>query len=294
MNAAEITRALGGRWHGRYGMVRCPAHHDRTPSLSITNGTNGRLLVRCYAGCDGCAVLAALRGLGLLQGARAYHPDPAEEVRRAARERREAARRARQARECWEASVSAKGTLAERYLRARAYDGPIPGTLRFNAECWHQSGRHLPAMVAAVERGGELVAVHRTYLAEPGQKANIDFPKAALGPVGGGAVRLSAGVGRLVIAEGIETALSLLDLMRGRAPRMWASLGTSGMKTLVLPERPREISIAPDPGERGRKAAEVLAQRAHKAGWHVWMIEPPEGGGDWNDAAMAETRGAAA
>jgi len=33
--AAELTRALGGRWYGRYGTARCVVHGDRNPSLSI-------------------------------------------------------------------------------------------------------------------------------------------------------------------------------------------------------------------------------------------------------------------
>ena len=51
MNAESLTRALGGRWHGSYGNARCPAHKDKTPSLSISDGVDGRLLTCCQAGC---------------------------------------------------------------------------------------------------------------------------------------------------------------------------------------------------------------------------------------------------
>ena len=37
MDARSLTKALGGRWYGRYGMARCPAHDDRTPSLKVRN-----------------------------------------------------------------------------------------------------------------------------------------------------------------------------------------------------------------------------------------------------------------
>ena len=43
------------------GNVHCPAHHDRNPSLSVKM-IGGKLLVHCYAGCSGLAVLAAIRG----------------------------------------------------------------------------------------------------------------------------------------------------------------------------------------------------------------------------------------
>ena len=41
MTAAEIVAKLGGQWRGSYGLVPCPAHKDRIPSLSITDGKTG-------------------------------------------------------------------------------------------------------------------------------------------------------------------------------------------------------------------------------------------------------------
>jgi hypothetical protein len=32
--------------------ARCPAHDDRSPSLSLSEGRDGRVLVRCWAGCE--------------------------------------------------------------------------------------------------------------------------------------------------------------------------------------------------------------------------------------------------
>ena len=39
---------------------RCPAHDDRTPSLSIRAGDDGRALLRCHAGCAVDAVCGAI------------------------------------------------------------------------------------------------------------------------------------------------------------------------------------------------------------------------------------------
>jgi 5S rRNA maturation endonuclease (ribonuclease M5) len=41
-------------------MAQCPAHHDRTPSLSITEQADGKVLVHCHAGCETEDVLAAI------------------------------------------------------------------------------------------------------------------------------------------------------------------------------------------------------------------------------------------
>jgi putative DNA primase/helicase len=45
-------------------MARCPAHTDKTPSLSIGETDNGAVLLHCHAGCDTGDVLSAI-GLSL-------------------------------------------------------------------------------------------------------------------------------------------------------------------------------------------------------------------------------------
>ena len=66
MNAQEITKALGGRWHGAYGMARCPAHDDRDPSLSVRDGVDGEPVFHCFAGCDWRNIKDVLRAKGIL------------------------------------------------------------------------------------------------------------------------------------------------------------------------------------------------------------------------------------
>jgi putative DNA primase/helicase len=39
---------------------RCPAHDDRSASLSITEGTDGRILLRCHAGCGFSEIVGAM------------------------------------------------------------------------------------------------------------------------------------------------------------------------------------------------------------------------------------------
>jgi len=40
------------RGPGHKFTARCPAHEDRTPSLSVGEGVDGRALVYCFGGCD--------------------------------------------------------------------------------------------------------------------------------------------------------------------------------------------------------------------------------------------------
>ncbi len=66
MTAETLTKSLRGHWHGSYGTARCPAHDDHHPSLSISEGRNGKPLAHCFAGCPQEAVWAALKGMGLV------------------------------------------------------------------------------------------------------------------------------------------------------------------------------------------------------------------------------------
>jgi hypothetical protein len=67
MNAEEIACALGGARKTSAGWAcRCPAHDDRTPSLTLSHAEDGRLLWHCYAGCSQEDVREALETEGLL------------------------------------------------------------------------------------------------------------------------------------------------------------------------------------------------------------------------------------
>jgi hypothetical protein len=228
-DAQSITLALRGRWHGRYGLAFCPAHaNTRTPALRLAEGQDGRLLALCSAGCGFADVAAALRGLGLLGDGAPFAPDPAALTARNAKEAEDRACATRRALAAWEEAAPASGTLAERYLRARAITGPIPPSLRFAPNVWHMTAKRAPAMVAAATLGNVITGIHRTWLKEPGRKADLVPVKAMLGPCKGAAVRLSGGAGPLVVAEGIETALSLCGALSVHGARVWAALSTSG------------------------------------------------------------------
>ncbi len=63
------------RRHGDYEFLACcPAHDDRNPSLSVSD-KNGKILVKCWAGCTQEEVIEALRNLGLWHTASRNHID---------------------------------------------------------------------------------------------------------------------------------------------------------------------------------------------------------------------------
>lgn len=134
MSAADIARRLGGATrHGRGWLARCPipghgqGRGDRTPSLSLADGDNGRLLVRCFSGCDSRDVLAALRGRGMDGVRNDWQPRP---VRPAAGADADGKRQF--ARKLWDVARPAAGTTVDAYLRRRGITMAVPPALRFH------------------------------------------------------------------------------------------------------------------------------------------------------------------
>jgi hypothetical protein len=285
MNAAEIVKALGGR----NGVARCPAHDDKTPSLSISE-RDGKLLVHCFAGCDQQAVWDALRDRGLLPEREGGYRRRSATVTRfsttAPSSDPTAEAKTVFARRIWAESRPAPGTPVECYLEGRDLTIEPPPTLRHHPGLKHgPTGLFLPAMVAAITKwpGCEVVAVHRTFLVADGRKkAPVSQNRMMLGPCTGGAVRLAEHDDELVLAEGIETALSVLQAS-GRPT--WATLSTSGLKSVRLPSEVTTVIIAADGDDPGLKAAEEAASRFHNEGREVRIAKPPPGM-DFNDLLM--------
>lgn len=52
MTAEEIAEKLFAERRGLGWIARCPAHDDNNPSLAIGEGEDGRVLLKCHAGCE--------------------------------------------------------------------------------------------------------------------------------------------------------------------------------------------------------------------------------------------------
>lgn len=295
MNAAEIANRLGGKKVGGGYLCKCPAHNDRTPSLRIADGAQGTLLVRCYTGCSPADVLRELASRALL-GERRELTD-AERLAMERQQQDDDARRVAAARAVLRGTVSG-AALVGVYLRHRGITIPTPRALRFSSALLHRpSGQRLPAMVAEVTSPkGIITGCHRTWLQPDGRgKAPIDHNKMMLGCCAGGAVHLAPAAPRMAIAEGIETAASVLQ---STGLPTWAALSTSGLKALVLPSLPMaaEVVIAADHDVKGAglAAAELAARRWIAEGRSVRIAMPPEPGTDFNDLLRAAPDGKAA
>ncbi len=285
MTAETIAKALGGRKAGSGWTARCPAHDDRNPSLSISTGKDGKVLLRCHAGCDQAQVIDALRARGLWENPERYF-GRRRNVKTAHQKNAQTDRsdtdRTEYALRIWQAAVPASNTLTETYLQSRGLHFVLPPTLRFHGRLKHPAGGLWPAMVALVSRGPDdaPLAIHRTFLAHDGSgKAPVDPQKMMLGPCRGGAVRLGEPADLLMVGEGIETCLAAMQTTGNPA---WAALSTSGLKALNLPETAREVIVLADGDDAGEAAARNCALRWQREGRRVRIARPPRGQ-DFND-----------
>lgn len=280
-----IVEHLGGRCSRGGGMCRCPAHADRSPSLSVRVGTT-RLLLHCFAGCAAPDILRELRRLGLLSGRPPAHGH-ANDFAGHAKDFARAATRV------WRDARIIAGTPAERYLLSRAITLPSP-ELRYHPRVPHGPKpftQFRPALVAAVRDDTGLVGVHRTFLdRRTGRLARLPEPKLGLGRFGGGAVRLGGSGPRLGLAEGLETALSAAMLF---GVPCWATLGTERFRHVRLPTGIEELMLFLDHDAGGRRA-ERLARDAHAAIPVITTHFPRRWGCDWNDVLRASVQADAA
>jgi hypothetical protein len=99
MTTKEFAALLQAKRSNEGWSAKCPAHNDRSPSLSIREGDGGRVLLRCFAGCSIDSILAAmnLHTRDLFAGP-PPSPEQLEALRAAQTAREQAARMERQSR----------------------------------------------------------------------------------------------------------------------------------------------------------------------------------------------------
>ena len=204
----------------------------------------------------------------------------------------------------WEEALPlADGDPVTGYLKTRGLPLPetLPAALRYEPDLpywtWLSDGMdcllRLAAMLAAITTpDGQLRGLHQTYLQPDGaggwRKLAVTHPETGetlpvkkmrarfSGSLKGAAVHLAAPdeQGRLIVAEGIESALAASALFGLPAA---AALSAHGMAVFEWPPETRELFIAADNDGNGTgiQAAEKLARRALLAGIkaNIWQPE---------------------
>ena len=286
MQAEYVIKALKGKWYGHYGNAFCPCHDNRiTPALSLSHDKNtDKLLVYCHAGCNPTDILKILNTRGFLKNFRYSRSSHFQPRNNSFTGQDTFQFIAKILQEC----SPIEGTIAEQYLRqARNIYCPLSDSLKYHPNLYHSPTKQsFPALIGIVTdfTSFDIKAIHRTYLNQLGSKADIEQNKMMLGKVCGGGVVLSRSDKIvLIVAEGIETALSLKEFYPDT--NIVATLSTAGMKGFILPEPAGKLIVGIDNDIAGIKAGNLLAERAYGSGWEVKVMTPPKNQ-DWNDVLV--------
>jgi putative DNA primase/helicase len=146
------------------------------------------------------------------------------------------------------------------------------------------------AMLAIIRSpDGSIVGLHRTWLRQEGTSIRVHDRRQTTALVGrpcsGGAIRLTDANEHIVLAEGIETALSAMVLAPGVA--VWSCLNKELLRSVLLPDRVQIVSVFADADMNfaGQDAAIALQDRLKDEGRRCAIIMPPEDSTstDWND-----------
>ncbi|TIX93102.1 toprim domain-containing protein [Rhizobium sp. P44RR-XXIV] len=179
------------------------------------------------------------------------------------------------------------GTLVQAYLWERGIaDLRGTGSLHYHPRYYYRPDEHSltetwPAMIAAVtDLDGKITGAHRTWL-DPRRrdKAPIDTPRRAIGDLLGNAVRFGTASDVMAAGEGIETVLSLRQVIPDMP--MLAALSAAHLAACQFPDTLRRLYIVRDNDPAGDGARDTLIERANAAGIEAIVISP--GLSDFNE-----------
>jgi hypothetical protein len=270
-DAQQIVKGLNGTWHGKFGMVLCPAHADRNPSLSIAQGRKGPMF-KCFAGCEFKDIMRALR----LHKIEVGHTDPDRETPGG-----DSSYSLSVVERIWQSAKPLAGTLGQRYLIARAL-GMDHGRLRFLPRCTFgpvkNPSRTGPAIIVPLHHEDRLVGVQRIFL-DPDDRQHYRRFKPVLCSERRAAMQLTPSGSTLALTEGAEDAIAYTR--KHRIPA-WGLPGIEWLAHTAIPDGVDELIIAFDRGSAASSAFDKHADRLRTEGRTLRFDPPPAPSKDWN------------
>lgn len=239
MDVYTVTKLLGGKMFGTEGRSICPVCQKpkhKNPSLTISQGRNGKTLVHCHKGCDFKDVWEFIQGyspsqIGRFAGQndnvdfKVTYPEPINyssqfTVKYSEPEVVEQKVIINNTPYAQAEYIKAKSDLdaLRKYLATRSIELYSKPDIRFNNSCRAPDHTYHPALIAPMRKFGsdEVQSIHRTYL-EPTSddrytKRQSGINKAMLGSTSGCHAMISKGNERskwLIVTEGIENAFAI-------------------------------------------------------------------------------------
>jgi hypothetical protein len=296
-------------------MCLCPAHADHTPSLSVSLGRKGQILLHCHAGCSYDSVIDNIGSdvqslLKIKQNGNTYRL-PIYNTYKKNDSKISLAGSDTLIKDNIDKSDNNSGiprdlvlknliktekpiiaSPVEVYLNKRLNGGfpdvagIVTGLIRYLPSHWHpESQKNWPTMIASILNGSGIIGIHRTYLDVDGNKAPVSPSKKIMGKLSGGHTPFGNVENILILAEGIETALSLYVMFQ---TPVWATLSANNMANITLPALPlaQVVYIAQDNDTAGKQAAQKAADKFWREGRRVVLMNPPDDLNDFNDYLM--------
>lgn len=285
-NMVTKLRRSGGELKGL-----CPLHDERTPSFQVNER---RGLFHCFAcrrGGDVIALVQQVSGRSFIEACEwlvgsEWNASPREiETIEHAREKRQLA--IDRAKQEWRYGVGIGGTPTEDYLASRGIVGNVPGCIRFGwtPRYWRDDGTEgprMPTMIsAAQDHDGRVNGIQRLYLDGSGRKCSRGSPRLCLGQIRGSALRLGPVQPRILLASGVEDALSLTRMFVGAT--VWAAFGDANLPHVSLPDIVRDVVLCGDADEPGRAAVDAARTAYEARGIVVEDLVPRGGCKDFNE-----------
>ncbi len=189
-----------------------------------------------------------------------------------------------------ECVVVRRGDPVWAYLNRRTGIENVPSDIKFHRSLYHSAGGAHPAMVAIMrDVNGKGVSIHRTYIKESGDKADVKPAKKFCEglPLNGASVRLSRAQKHIGIAEGIETAFAAGWI---HSLPVWAATNSVLLDQWQPPSGIEEVSIFGDCDQSytGQAASYSLAKRLASKGIKANVIIPEQFDTDWADESFKE------
>lgn len=300
----SAARLLGGEASADRILCPGPGHkpHDRSLSVRFSDDAPDGFVVTSFANDDWQECKDHVRrilGLGAFaprEGREHCNLGPVRVARRPATPSPEQAEKQVRAGDIWRAAVPTGGTPAETYLASRglSYEGEA---LRWHPSCPFGPRVRVGCMVALVSDivTNSPLGIHRTAIDNQGRKLSHlgANGRLALGPTGGGAVKLTndAEVTDIVgVGEGIESVLSLRRLPGCETLPVWALLNAGQVAAFPALAAITAVWFALDHDPAGIKAVGEAAERLAHHDIESIIVAPVTAGVDLNDKVQTHAQ----
>lgn len=274
-DAKEIVKRLNGTWHGSYGMVCCPAHNDRNPSLSVSQGKTA-VLFKCFAGCDYHSIIEAFANLDMKIQNKVNH-NYKEPIKTYGHDL---------IANIFNQTTSLKNTLGEQYLFKRGL-GNNHAKIRFHprAVFGKDDNRIVgPAIIVPMRHNGALAGMQRVFLDKTGEECFGRF-KAVLCRENRASMQLCPAETTLAIAEGWEDAIAYTILNQKPC---WALPGIEWLANTEFPEIVENLIVAFDNDKQSLAAFNRYYPKLSKRFKSVMLHQPKPNFKDWNEALIKQ------